>query len=315
MWASAIFLFYIFPLVTCYHDNIQDQLEDDFDDDFQEEETMRDEFEDDRRRHRDFKHLHRDERIKNYDEDFRKNIPFHKREDEEERYFRSRFHRKRSNEPIAITTLQDDALASHNAARIRHVNTPEVTYNSLLEEHARAYAVHLARTNTFKHDEGELTRYAEGENLYKSFTDNIQDGMCAALFKWYNEILIFDWNKLPTVYNFMLPGDVGHFTQVVWASSTQIGCAGAYKRSNDPRGNYILYIVCRYKQAGNRQGQFPQQVHALKSASFSSGFTKYDDVCGASCKDNSKDCNVGKCESQFFKDIMEKDCRKTCGKC
>ncbi|KAF8978699.1 CAP domain-containing protein, partial [Cyathus striatus] len=52
----------------------------------------------------------------------------------------------------------------------------------------------------------------------------------------------------------------GHFTQVVWKSSTSIACAIA----NCPAGTIFnqtsKYVVCRYAPPGNYLGQFPQNV-------------------------------------------------------
>ena len=38
--------------------------------------------------------------------------------------------------------------------------------------------------------------------------------------------------------------DVGHYTQVVWRNTRQVGCAVARGREND-------FLVCRYFPAGN----------------------------------------------------------------
>jgi hypothetical protein len=41
--------------------------------------------------------------------------------------------------------------------------------------------------------------------------------------------------------------DVGHFTQIVWPTTTEIGCGIASSASND-------YLVCRYAPTGNKDG-------------------------------------------------------------
>lgn len=59
----------------------------------------------------------------------------------------------------------------------------------------------------------------------------------------------------------------GHFTQVVWAGSTQVGCAMITCPAEDlgftgTSGNGA-YLVCEYAPAGNVQGQFTQNVKPL----------------------------------------------------
>ena len=66
-------------------------------------------------------------------------------------------------------------------------------------------------------------------------------------------------------YNFNNPGfsgTTGHFTQVVWKTSTQLGIGfarGTYSFGGKPFDN-CLFVVGRYKEAGNMMGTFQQNV-------------------------------------------------------
>ena len=44
--------------------------------------------------------------------------------------------------------------------------------------------------------------------------------------------------------------DVGHFTQLVWRDTREVGCALAKNADND-------VLVCRYSKAGNYVGEIP----------------------------------------------------------
>ena len=57
-------------------------------------------------------------------------------------------------------------------------------------------------------------------------------------------------------------GEIGHFTQLVWDSSTKLGCGVAKSASSG--GQFKNYIVARYLVAGNTVGQYTQHVHAEK---------------------------------------------------
>lgn len=76
--------------------------------------------------------------------------------------------------------------------------------------------------------------------------------MANAIKLWYDEIQYYDWNN---------PGfssAAGHFTQVVWRSSVEIGIGIA----TVPDATYrIRSVVCiSYRPPGNYLGQFEQNV-------------------------------------------------------
>ncbi|GFR71362.1 pathogenesis-related protein 1 [Elysia marginata] len=69
---------------------------------------------------------------------------------------------------------------------------------------------------------------------------------------WYDEI---------KDYNFDSPGfsgSTGHFTQVVWKESTQLGMG----KARTPDGTYV-FAVGVYRTRGNMQGQFAENVPRL----------------------------------------------------
>lgn len=50
-------------------------------------------------------------------------------------------------------------------------------------------------------------------------------------------------------------GPVGHFTQVIWASTQFMGCGAVRFRKKDGRGGATNFFVCNYADAGNRAGK------------------------------------------------------------
>ena len=71
-----------------------------------------------------------------------------------------------------------------------------------------------------------------------------------ASFQWYNEI---------KDYNFNSPGfnmDTGHFTQVVWKSTTKVGFGYAANANS-------CYVCARYNPAGNMMNAFQDNVPGL----------------------------------------------------
>ncbi len=95
-----------------------------------------------------------------------------------------------------------------------------------------------------------------GENLYKIevFGGGSNDVTCGQAVKlWYDEI---------KNYNFDHPNLVvsGHFTQVVWKSTEEIGCAKSYSAKS-----YTTYLVCNYNPMANFIGSEKENVPKLVS--------------------------------------------------
>lgn len=73
-----------------------------------------------------------------------------------------------------------------------------------------------------------------------------------AIRLFYDEIEFYDWNN---------PGfspETGHFTQVVWRASTEIGVGISIHP--DPSFGHRAVVSINYRPPGNFLGQFPQNV-------------------------------------------------------
>ncbi|HET8897533.1 MAG TPA: CAP domain-containing protein [Rhodanobacteraceae bacterium] len=91
-----------------------------------------------------------------------------------------------------------------------------------------------------------------GQNLYAAsgFTPMLVD----AAKEWAWERRDFDYAT-----NTCTPGqDCGHYTQMVWSATTQLGCGMAQCVNHNPigKGPWSL-VVCDYGPAGNFVGQRP----------------------------------------------------------
>lgn len=65
---------------------------------------------------------------------------------------------------------------------------------------------------------------------------------------WGNEKKYFVNRPSPNFSTTGKFGDVGHYTQIVWRNTTEVGCALASRHGQD-------YLVCHYNPAGNVSGQ------------------------------------------------------------
>ena len=68
------------------------------------------------------------------------------------------------------------------------------------------------------------------------------------LFSRYAEETQHQYSKEPTTLK------TGHFTQVVWRDSTELGVGMARNRNGE------VYVVCNYNPAGNFLGSFTENV-------------------------------------------------------
>jgi len=137
-----------------------------------------------------------------------------------------------------------DVLAAHNAFRAEH-GSPPLTWSDECYLLAKKQANACQERSCMFHDclEGPSGRH--GQNIFwSSLSGKSAEEMTQA---WYDEINQpgYDWKKAT-----FSPG-TGHFTQVVWKGTKQVGMAV----SEDGR-----FCVANYFPAGNMMGSFKENV-------------------------------------------------------
>ncbi|AJR54222.1 Pry1p [Saccharomyces cerevisiae YJM326] len=140
-----------------------------------------------------------------------------------------------------LSDFASSVLAEHNKKRALHKDTPALSWSDTLASYAQDYADNYDCSGTLTHSGGPY-----GENLALGY-----DGP-AAVDAWYNEISNYDFSN---------PGfssNTGHFTQVVWKSTTQVGCG--IKTCGGAWGDYV---ICSYDPAGNYEGEYADNVEPL----------------------------------------------------
>lgn len=125
-------------------------------------------------------------------------------------------------------------LARHNEYRADH-GVSALTWDDTLATYAQNYADKYDCSGTLTHSGG-----AYGENLALGYTTT------GAVDVWYNEGSDYDYSTCNTY---------DHFTQVIWKSTTKVGCGYKYCSSY-----WGTYIVCSYDPAGNVIGECSSNV-------------------------------------------------------
>ena len=140
------------------------------------------------------------------------------------------------------------------------VGVPALTWNNTLAADAQTYADYLETTGSLNHPTQEWVAAhpmaPEGENLYASEGGDLSPKNLAqgAFDFWFSEKA--NYHGQPTGSE--TPGQViGHYTQMVWKSTTQIGCAAVTGQNNPANNLPYSRVSCRFTPPGNIVGQTP----------------------------------------------------------
>ncbi|CAD5223938.1 unnamed protein product [Bursaphelenchus okinawaensis] len=144
-----------------------------------------------------------------------------------------------------------------------------LVYSTDLEQEATTYAEKCVWAHSGTQD---------GENLYsltRTSTENTVN-LGAAITAWYNEVTTFSPSGIPS-YAFVEAD--GHFTQVIWANTSEVGCdvASCPTLTNLEGSNYA-YIVCNYRAAGNVVS-LPIYTEADPASQCPSGYVADSPLC------------------------------------
>ncbi|HEX8662352.1 MAG TPA: CAP domain-containing protein [Brevundimonas sp.] len=139
--------------------------------------------------------------------------------------------------------IETRLLQAHNGER-RRVGSPPLAWSDELEAEARGWAQELISTGRFAHDP---SMHGHGENLWmgwgnRAFTPEDMVG------DWIEEKAQYRHGVFPHVSRTPNWTDVGHYTQLVWRSTTHVGCAIV---TRDDRS----ILACRYAPPGNIDGR------------------------------------------------------------
>lgn len=148
-----------------------------------------------------------------------------------------------TQQAAAQDSIAAQLLAAHNRYRTE-VGVAPLVWSDTLASHAQAWADHLASVGgkSLQHSQDPN----EGENLWLGTAD--QYSYTDMVNSWGNEKQYFQLGTFPEVSSTGNWADVGHYTQLIWHDTTEVGCGLATAGGND-------ILVCRYNPPGNYMGQ------------------------------------------------------------
>jgi len=168
----------------------------------------------------------------------------------------------------ATPEFQEAALIAHNQYRCMH-GVPNLVWDDTIAEKAQE----LVDAGLFRHSTAESRMYVDeggkeskadkykGENLWMCTKDHTFDSALKfAVNSWYSE-LEFTNAGLVGPDGQGNEGIVAHYTQVVWAKTTRVGCAVGKMGRDWDRGEGT-FVACQYGPGGNFESGYPQFVNA-----------------------------------------------------
>ena len=152
--------------------------------------------------------------------------------------------RSASARPQDLSRLESRLLALHNRERSATGAAPLV-WDPALAAAARAYGPALARRGRLAHSPASA-RPGQGENLWMGTRGAYALEEMAG--SWADEKSLLRPGTFPDVSASGHWQDVAHYTQMIWRSTTRLGCALHPAERAD-------FLICRYAPAGNVVGQ------------------------------------------------------------
>jgi pathogenesis-related protein 1 len=139
----------------------------------------------------------------------------------------------------APSSIEEQLLDAQNAVRAR-VGVPPLAWSDKLARAAQEWADRLVKEGAFRHRPNSPW----GQNLYEiTGSEHLPQQIVNG---WAAEAKDFDFDT-----NNCKEGRIcGHYTQIVWSKTKQVGCAVA-------RGGNSEVWVCEYSPKGNIAGARP----------------------------------------------------------
>ncbi|XP_071948293.1 uncharacterized protein [Antedon mediterranea] len=143
-----------------------------------------------------------------------------------------------------VKKFQKEMLAAHNKHREKH-GVPPLKLSDEVCKDAQRHAEKLAKTGHLEHSNNH--EYGENVGMHYSSATTEYSGT-EATNQWYSEV---------SKYDFCDPrfkSGIGHFTQVVWKGSKELGVGKAITKDGK------VIFVANYKPPGNMSGDFDKNV-------------------------------------------------------
>lgn len=129
---------------------------------------------------------------------------------------------------------------------------PPLTWDSTIGLFSQNWSNYLLNNNLFKHSGNKL--YGENLAWFKGYKLDIISMIKKAIDSWYNEIIVYDFN------NSAFSQSAGHFTALVWVSSTTFAIGYSHDSITD-----TVIVTFNSNPPGNMRNEFKKNVLPIKN--------------------------------------------------
>jgi len=182
----------------------------------------------------------------------------------------------------SVTATNPAYTAYHNNYRQLH-NATLFSYDATVAASAQSWANSMSPNGAGCSTHSSGTGYGENLAWTSSSTPTADVSYLDSVQSWYSEVK--DWSFSTSAGT--SSAATGHFTQVVWASSTKVGCGRT-------QGSGGTCTVCQYDPPGNYVGDYAAQVNDCDTTvAFKCGTTKACIPTAERCNGVDNQCSVG----------------------
>ncbi len=161
-------------------------------------------------------------------------------------------------EEVVLTDEIQTLLDVHNDARVEVGVSKELTWNDSIANDAQSYADEMANSGAWEHDSKNKEGYVNGsygENLYAS---TAIPTFAIATEAWVDEKQFYTYANVGDESTCVAGEQCGHYTQVIWEDTTEVGCAASQYKTGQYKDWYI--VVCKYQTPGNYLNEKPYDI-------------------------------------------------------
>ena len=161
-------------------------------------------------------------------------------------------------EDVVLSDEIQALLDVHNKAREDVGVTGKLTWSDKITLDAQSYADEMAQSGAWEHDSKNHGGYINGdygENLYAS---TAKPTFAIAVQAWVDEKQFYTYGAVGDENTCVLGAQCGHYTQVIWEDTTEVGCAINQYKTGEYKDWYI--VVCKYQTPGNYLNEKPYAI-------------------------------------------------------
>jgi len=143
-------------------------------------------------------------------------------------------------------------------------NMNQLVWNTELADTAQRWADQCnGAVHDGPNDRNKLDGSAVGQNIgtATNWPTQLTDGQLTNVAldqvqNWFDEVSSFNPNS---VRNYVFDPDTGHYSQMVWAATREVGCGSVYYQEQEG-DDWRYTLVCNYASAGNVRGSAVYEV-------------------------------------------------------